>query len=341
MAFSLCIHIGMPKTGTSLMQAVLSAMRETLGTQGVWAPPSFLGSHRLAIAATPENRAIHDRADFVEIKAAMSLESALDQPRTAVARFDTVMLSSEYFSECSPRQLKTLLHSQGIQAAEISIIAALRRQDRILASGFNQDVKALHRTRPLTWTPAKAERHDWHALLQPWAEEFGKDRIKVQVFDRAAAAAESLTCLLLDTCGVRYDAATVRRLEERYGRSENRSLPADLLAFKFFANAVTERGQLDWLIDLALARGVGRGSFQLDARTVRMILEHYRESNRRVAAEYLGETGDLFDDDIDEEAVSTLRVTPVTITELLALCAEELKGLRAAANEEVLEAAAE
>lgn len=332
MAAKLCIHIGMPKTGTSLIQAVLASMRDSLAKQGVWAPTSPLGCHRLAIEATPEDDQIHRRADFVEIKAAMPLGEALEQPRAAAAKFDTVILSSEYFSECSPRLLKSLLQSSGIGATDISIIAALRRQDRILVSGFNQDVKALNRTTPLTWSPSRMERHDWYARLQPWADEFGKAAIKLQVFDRAVAGKQSVTCLVLDACGVSYDASVVHQHEERHSKSENRSLPAELLAFKFFANAVTRQGQLDWLIDEALARKVGGGPYHLDADTARSIIEHYRPSNHRVAAEYLGESGDLFDDQVDEDGTSTLKVSPATIAVLLAICAAELQRLRANAR---------
>jgi hypothetical protein len=328
----LCIHIGMPKTGTSLIQAVLAGMRDALAKESVWVPASFLQCHRLAVAATPENDAIQKRADFRDITAAMPLAQALEQPAAAAARSDIVILSSEYFSECSPRRLRSLLDSAGLRAADVSIVAALRRQDRILVSGFNQDVKALNRTTPLAWSPSRIERHDWYARLQPWAEEFGKAAIKVQVFDRAAAGRQSLTCQVLDACGVIYDAALVQQHEERHSRSENRSLPAELLAFKFFANAVTKQGQLDWLINEALARRVGGVPYQLEPATARSIIDHYRESNRRVAAEYLGESGDLFDDRVEEGGKTTLAVSPATIAVLLSICAAELHRLRALAG---------
>ena len=338
MPAKLCIHIGMPKTGTSLIQAVLASMHDPLAELGVWAPASFLGCHRLAVASTPEDDAIQQRADFLEITAAMPLADVLQQVAAAVEKFDTVILSSEYFSECSPRLLKPLLQASGIDGGEIAIIAALRRQDRIIASGFNQDVKALNRTKPLAWSPSTTNRHDWYARLQPWADEFGKTAIKVQVFDRAVASGQNLTCLVLDTCGVSYDASVVQQHEERHSRSENRSLPAELLAFKFFANAVTRQGELDWLMDEALARGVGGKPFQLDAATARSIIEHYRASNRRVAEEYLGESGDLFDDQVDEAATSTLAVSPATTAVLLSICAAELHRLRALAGSEAGEA---
>ena len=329
MVANLCLHIGMPKTGTSLIQAVLASMRETLGQQGAWVAASSLGAHRLAVAATPEDDPIQRRADFVGIKAAIPLADALEQLRAAAEKFGTVVLSSEYFSECNPRLLKELLLSSDIHADHVSIVVALRRQDRILVSGFNQDVKALNRIKPLAWAPSSIDRHDWYARLAPWAEEFGKSAIKVQVFDRAVAADQSLTCLMLDACGVSYNGAAVRQQEERLSRAENRSLPAELLAFKFFANAVTRQGELDWLIDEALARRVGSVPYHLDSAIVRRMIEHYRASNRQLAADYLGESGDLFDDRVDENAKSVLTVAQATVAVLLAICAAELERLRA------------
>ena len=52
-------------------------------------------------------------------------------------------------------------------------------------------------------------------------------------------------------------------------------------------------------------------------------------SNHRVAVEYLGESGDLFDERVDENAKTLLTVSPATIAVLLAMCATELERLRA------------
>jgi len=46
-----------------------------------------------------------------------------------------------------------------------------------------------------------------------------------------------------------------------------------------------------------------------------------------------GESGDLFDDYVDENATSELAVPAATVAALIAICAAELKRLRAAAGE--------
>ena len=329
---SLRIHIGMPKTATSLIQAVLVGMRDCFAAQGAWIPATTLACHRLAVEATPAGSGLHQRPDFQHIKSAIGLDEAFKQCRPVTANAHTVILSSEYFSESDPRLLKALLESSGMSREDVTIIAVLRRQDRILVSGFNQDVKALNRTKPFAPFAAMTERHDWYARLQPWAEEFGKQAIKVQVFDRLAAEKESITCRLLDACGVRHDAKLVREREERNGKWENRSLPTELLAFKLFADRVTRPGDLDWLMDEALARGMGGLPFGLDASTVHKIIEHYRPSNRRVAAEYLGEAGDLFDSNVEEGAALPLAVSLETLCKLLAICAAELSKRRGPAS---------
>lgn len=317
----LLLHIGMPKTGTSLIQAVLRSLRDQLASQRAWLPLQNLAATRIAVEAFPADSPISGRADVLHIREAMTIEEALDQARPPTAEWSATILSSEYFSECRPERLEALLRGVGYTPASTTVLAALRRQDRILVSGFNQDVKALGRTTPLGWSPDAAHGLDWYQMLAPWASVFGKQAVKVQVFDREAAARASLTGLFLDACGVAYDAAFVSETEEKLRDAENRSLPATLLAFKFAANRVTRPGELDWFVAEALERGVGHGTFGLPDETVREILDHYRESNRRVATEYLGEDGDLFDDVIKRPTHTTLDVDAATIAEVTALYA--------------------
>ncbi|RHW27869.1 hypothetical protein D0Z08_06140 [Nocardioides immobilis] len=316
----LCLHIGMPKTGTSLIQSVLQGLRPQLAHEGVWLPPNNLAAHRIAVEAFAADSRLSTRADVEAIREAITFEEAVAHSRPTSEEFTKVILSSEYFQQCSVPLLLPLLEKMGFSSEATSVVAALRRQDRILVSGFNQDVKAMHRSTPLIWDPDDAHQLDWYALLTPWAETFGKDAIKVQVFDREVAKKESLTCLFLEACDVSYDEASVTSLEVSRRDQENASLPADLLAFKFVANGVTRPGEVDWLIDEAQARGVGGGVYGLAEETVQAILEHYRMSNRQVALEYLGEDGDLFDDVVTAPTHTDLTVDPVILSSLLAIC---------------------
>ncbi len=325
---ALHIHIGMPKTGTSLIQAVLAGMRKTFATNKIWIPPTFIGAHRLAVEATPRDSKLHERSDFVHIKAVMSLEQALAESQPPSPDFHTAVMSSEYFSLSSPRLLREILCSHDLVTPDTTIVAVLRRQDRIMVSGFNQSVKAINRTQPLVWNSHAQGRLDWYALLAPWAEEFGRAAVKVQVFDRMAAGRESLTSRVLDACGITYDLGQIVAAEDIHSKSENRSLPAELLAFKFVANAVTKMRELNWLIKEAIDRGIGNGTYKLDAETTRRIIEYYRASNRRVATEYLGESGDLFDDRIDPATHTTLDVQMETLSRILAICGTEVERLR-------------
>lgn len=311
----------MPKTGTSLIQAVLMRLRDQLASQHAWLPPKNIAAHRIAVETFPADSAISSRADVVHIRGMMTIDEALDQARPPAEGWSATILSSEYFSECRPERLEELLREAGFAPTSTTVLAALRRQDRILVSGFNQDVKAMARTTPLRWSPDAGHRLDWYELLAPWAAVYGKQAIKVQVFDREAAANASLSGRFLDACGISYDPESVSQKEEELRNAENPSLPATLLAFKFAANRVTRPGELDWVMAEALQRGVGHGTFGLPDEKVREILDHYRESNRRVAIEYLGEDGDLFDDVIKSPTHTTLDVDADTTAEMIALCA--------------------
>ncbi|MNC92128.1 hypothetical protein D3C83_85000 [compost metagenome] len=77
---------------------------------------------------------------------------------------------------------------------------------------------------------------------------------------------------------------------------------------------------------------MGGGPYHLEPATARAIIEHYRDSNQRVAAQYLGESGDLFDDQVEEGGKTALAVSPATIAVLLSICAAEFNRLRATAG---------
>lgn len=64
---SLRIHIGMPKTATSVIQAVLVGMRDCFAAQGAWIPATTLACHRLAVEATPVGSGLHQRPDFQSV----------------------------------------------------------------------------------------------------------------------------------------------------------------------------------------------------------------------------------------------------------------------------------
>lgn len=321
---TLYLHIGMPKTGTSLIQAVLNAMRPQLLSAGTWLPARMMANHRIAVEASAPGSLLHSRADAQHIRDAMTFEAAVEQLRPRDGEWERVLVSSEYFSEVEPERIKAILESAGFDAAQVRVVAALRRQDRILVSGFNQDVKALDRTQILRWDLRASERLDWYARLQPWSEAFGVEAITVQVFDREAAAKRSLTSQFLDTCGIASDPAVVADLEQEHRQGENVSLPATLLAFKLAANHVVKPGEIDWLMDEALRRGVGEGVFGLDDDTVRAILDHFRESNRRVAREFLGEDGDLFDETIQSATHTSLTPDNTVVAQMVALSASRL-----------------
>ena len=328
----LLLHIGMPKTGTSLIQAVLKGMRDQLAAQHAWVPPKNMAAHRIAVETFSADDRVSNRSDVLRIREAMTVEEALDQAMPRAEGWSATILSSEYFSECRPERLKGLLSEAGFAPTSTTVLAALRRQDRILVSGFNQDVKAMARTTPLGWSPGAGHRLDWYELLAPWASVFGKEAIKIQVFDRETAAGASLAAQFLDACGLTYDPGFVSQKEEEFRSAENASLPATLLAFKFAANRVTRPGELDWVVAEALERGVGHGTFGLPDAKVREILDHYRESNRRVANEYLGEDGDLFDDVIKTPTHTTLDVDAATAAEVTALCAATMGRLQVEAG---------
>lgn len=282
------LHIGLPKTGTSYLQRLMVKHRAKLVAAGVWVTGHPVHAHRLAIESiTDERRAA--QADVRNIRATdlaaaeAELKRGLEDPH-----FRRLVVSSEYFFEADPAKVRTRFAA--LTDAPVRIIVFLRRQDRLIESGYNQEVKAMgHREAPRT--PVYTPRLDWSLVLGAWADSFDAANVTAIGYDKAAA-----------------QNAVVERFFQALGipapkgfddpdRTVNESLPADLLEFKRIANTFGEFGLQSWLYE-AVAQGTWAGRFRFSREMATRFLELYAESNRATVERFLG--GDRAELGLDE-----------------------------------------
>jgi hypothetical protein len=160
------LHIGLPKTGSSFLQRWLD-----LNNDFVAYLPNEYGGNRLAIECC-DMREFAGRSDFI----ANIERTSLQEIRAQLAAFEVryaprLIISSEYFFLARPAAIRTKFAEFGLNV--VKIICLLRRQDRIIASGFAQDVKALNHKDPIAISPGGYTAwYDWLKLMNDYQSAF-------------------------------------------------------------------------------------------------------------------------------------------------------------------------
>jgi hypothetical protein len=320
---AITLHIGLPKTGTSYLQKILGEYRAKLLAHGTWVSSKPIFAHRFAVD-TIADAARAGQADVRKIMEA-DLDAARDDLARAVAdpSIKRAVVSSEYFFEGDAQRARALFEPFG--AARLQVVVYLRRQDRLIESGYNQEVKAMgHREppRPPVYTP----RLDWSVVLGAWAEAFGEDSIAAIGYDKAAAT-HAVVDRFFAAIGAPVPAAAATAAPPDASPPVNESLPADLLEFKRLANSFGEFGLDRWLYQ-AMSASRWSDRFRFTREMAGRFLEIYGPSNDEVTRRYLG--GDrselALDEPLEDERQGTNftgALPAETIAKLLAL---HLKG---------------
>lgn len=281
------VHIGAPKTGSTLLQRVLFESRDLLAARGYLYPDVSLrgyGHHDLAFLvgggypdwATPQPRSLDE------------LVSAL---ANAASFEGSILLSSEDFYLCpNPEGVRRVLATSGLLAGrDCRIVVYLRRQDDAHESWFNQTTKA----QGYTHTPGESvsafrELWDYKHQLARWEDVFPSSLV-VRPFERESfhnglLLDDFLAVLGLTRANVRVPAETI-----------NTSINRDLLEFQRILNRLplepAKRRRFHHQL-MALTEAT-KDSTLFDRRPVfdasirRRILEDYAASNRSVARKYL------------------------------------------------------
>lgn len=186
---SILLHIGVPKTGTTALQAALANNRKELNSQNVLYPSQWRNAHhRAAWAITERTWGWKGRGGTTTpIK---HWNSLVKETKTN----KTVVLSSEFFCEANQRQAKKIVSDLGLSRLEVVI--TLRPFGKLLPSAWQQYLKygvkltypqwltaILNEPRESAPTPTFWMRHDHPAVIQRWVELVGREKVTLVVVD--------------------------------------------------------------------------------------------------------------------------------------------------------------
>ncbi|MDP9837912.1 hypothetical protein J2T09_002672 [Neorhizobium huautlense] len=290
------LHIGLPKTGTTYLQEWLSLNRERLAQDGISAISSE-SSHRFAAEALSDP-ALCKRSDVVAIRETSTFDFAIEELRNCGEQ--SSVISSEYFFHCDPTLVADMMKAIGNPVSKI--LCFVRRQDRISASGYAQEVKTLGMTTRISdysevsYTPFL----DWNNIAETWQQAFPLADIAFHNFDACSANGSLLDIFRSEIGDV---GAEPLMLTERV----NESLSAHLTEFVRMMNEKRQRTSLSRLMEIQ--KGTNYPPYSFDQRFTQLFEETYIQSNRALA--------DRFPNRFDEFCEPGWRPTGIDMTDKL------------------------
>lgn len=232
------LHIGIPKTGTSSLQAVFAQNRDALLSQGLLYPTQLRHGHAHHLLAC-------DLVDQIQPNPMPDFWYG-DRPRGVAwrtlheeiaehsAQLRSVLVSSELFFGQSYRLDEMVSKiAEELKAYSVKVIIYLRRQDELYSSFFNQDVKGSRRWHQCAhhfYEQHQLFRHGYDELLDVWSSVFGVDNILIRPYEKPQWKNNGLLADFCDVVGVDLNDAELPKA--------NSSLSANQLFIKRALNRI-------------------------------------------------------------------------------------------------------
>ena len=184
MAADVCIHIGLPKTGTTTIQAALDASGPALGTCGVLVPGGGHGAHRRATFDLIGQRVAGEHNVIPG-----AFDSLMEEVRGYPG--SRVVMSEEELARARPRHVKRIVRA--LEGHEVFVVVSLRDLARTMTSAWQQSVvmgattpwcefaagvRSLDEGSPSAGASFRL-RHDALRVLDVWERWIPRDRIRV------------------------------------------------------------------------------------------------------------------------------------------------------------------
>nr|VFJ69647.1 MAG: hypothetical protein BECKFW1821C_GA0114237_101935 [Candidatus Kentron sp. FW] len=332
---TLTLHVGHHKTGTSTIQAFLYANRTKLARMGLdfptrgiyYRPPGMVenlsGGHRFfAFAVTGTTPVWLDGG--VRIPGGESSIRALRQHLASHAG-DVLLSSEHFFTKIAPDELRGFFDGLGFR---IRILLYLRRQDLLLESLFNQNVKNGYVTVPFSrFVEREIEDRQGYGYtyrrVSALARAFGPENLIIRPFEKSRFSGGTLLEDFVAALGLPWDEGF------HIPANWNESIPVEiievLVRFQRYLDGLDEKPR--WRFCELVQRQcrplcAGTDSYRLFTPDEAMAtMNHFEDNNRRIAREFMpGSRGCLFTEPVYDPG-RPWRTYPGPDAEFLVRCA--------------------
>lgn len=341
------VHLGMPKSGSTTIQAFLNANRTGLAAQGIAYDPARLDgkggiAHQtIAIAATHAAgkimRAPTIRREF-QLADRAKQEQVVTQFEPRFAELlesrteDVFVVSSEYLGAiASSAEIAKGMHGWFMRYFDrVDYVLYFRRQEDWIASSWSERLK---RGRDMTLAEL-VDQHDsqnWNRVARIWTKAAGRDHVRVRLLEQDVLRDGDLLSDFCDVIGA--DIAQLDRISSR-----NEALTAPAAEILRALNAVEAHAEGDKLkvnprkMHLRkLLQGVAGDwpPIGLSPDETAKVRKRYAKSNTRLCQEWFPDRSELFPprppkgrtatrEEVAEVAATLLRenaVPPVAVME--------------------------
>lgn len=286
-------HIGTDKTGSTAIQQHLMLNRDWFHARSVYIPEIGLGRSN-------GHSALFRNFSREQLEL---LRNEIDG--AARAGFSAILLSWEGMNFFSTKQIHGL--REAVANHDPMVLVYLREQADLIQSGILQQLKSISnkasirlfespgfgiemlRSHRLKYPPNR----NYYRLLRRWQQGLAGAECSVRLFDREQLIEGDIVDDFLAQLGLAADDEFMRKQD-----TANISLDVEsgILVDRWQCTGLPQRDLLR-LIDVATSNiacnGPGNKYF-LSEKTVAKIRRHYRDSNRKVARDFLGKSGALF-----------------------------------------------
>lgn len=313
---TLYLHIGTPKTATSSIQRFCVKNRKVLQSKGYCYPRAIRDYDTAS-----RNRNAHFMIGRIRCKGDRDVPNAeerrvfaegMEHVHACFEEFDNVIMSDEGLwlasgpARSRPNLWKDLKEDADQYGYRIKLIVYLRRQDQFLSSRYNQRVKNSGLTQ--TWEEhvkrapkALGDVLDYASKLSNMAEVFGRENICVRRFDRAEFYGGSIYADFFQFLGLEIT-DEYQELEE----DANLAFGGNTFEIMRVINTIPEfdesnRAYMRYLLKQCAAESGNRYKHTMFSKEeAEAFLLDYREGNRQIAEDYIGDGRPLFNYEVKD-----------------------------------------
>lgn len=294
----LYLHVGIHKTATTSLQNFFDLNRNNLYRNNICYPEHgirkgsgvyyHVGAHHELSQTIKSNVPIDEAYN--------NFKSLLDKIYSESTNQEIVLISSEVFSEDIHLELLELLFEYFY---EIKIVIYIRRQDKLSLSVYNQYIKSgwNKNTSICKIKEILPGRIDYFKTLNKWSDIFGKENIIIRIFEKESFNGGNIySDFMINVFSIELSIEFILPGNDLY----NKSLNFNTLEFKRLVNHLNIKNEyklklLPYLYDYDDKLETDFNYYLLSYEDSINLLDSVKESNRKVAVEYLNKNnGTLF-----------------------------------------------